>query len=109
MNRQTIGKEKAIALSETNWWEGKSAREIAEFQMLTVELCCPFSVFHGAVEEALGRPVFTHEFAFDGIMEELLNGKEAPSFQEIMDLIPEDKRVVVIMPPLPAQVSKVEL
>jgi hypothetical protein len=25
-------------------------------------VCCPFSEFHEAVEERLGRPVYTHEF-----------------------------------------------
>jgi hypothetical protein len=26
-------------------------------------LCCPFGEFHEAVENRLGRPVYTHEFA----------------------------------------------
>jgi len=29
-------------------------------------LCCDFSDMHKAVEEKLGRPVFTHEFAHNG-------------------------------------------
>ena len=69
----SIGKEKAIKLSLTEWWKEKSYREIAEFQLFTAELCCPFDVFHEAVEKSLGRPVFTHEFGlnYDGICKEL--------------------------------------
>ena len=99
MERKSIGKDAAIALAATEWWLTKSPREIAEFQLLTAELCCPFGVFHESVETALGRPVWTHEFAlnYDGICAELFHGKEPPTFQEIVDLIPEDKRVVVLV------------
>ena len=70
----SIGKEKAIELSLTEWWKEKSYREIAEFQLFTTELSCPFVVFHEAVEKSLGRPVFTHEFGlnYDGICKEFL-------------------------------------
>lgn len=58
----------------------------------------PFSLFHESLEKALGRPVFTHELAlnYDGICGELLDGKPAPTFQEILDLIPEEKRIVIV-------------
>ena len=58
-------KEQAIALAESNFWEGMSHREIAEFQMMEEKLCMPFTVFHEAVEKTLGRPVFTHEFGLN--------------------------------------------
>ena len=74
----SIGKEKAIELYNSNWWEGLSHREIAEFQLFTAELSCPFDVFHEAVEKSLGRPVFTHEFGlnYDGICKEFLGEKD---------------------------------
>jgi hypothetical protein len=95
---QSIGREQAIALAETNWWESKSQREIAEFQILTVELCCPFAIFHQAMVDTLGRPVWTHEFGlnYNGLLGELFDGKPSPSFQEILDLIPEEKRIVIV-------------
>jgi hypothetical protein len=73
MKRESIGKEKAIELANSKWWIGKSAREIAEFQMKTVELCIPFDKFHEAIEVALGRGVWTHEFALNlnGLFKEL--------------------------------------
>ena len=92
----SVGREAAQALAEMKWWEGKTDREIAEFQMMTNELCIPFARFHEAMEKALNRPIFTHEFAFPGLRDELFGDKPAPTFQEILDLIPEDKRIVVM-------------
>lgn len=94
---QSIGKEAALALFEKKWWEGRSHREIAEFQLLTDELCIPFSMFHEAIEKALRRPVFTHELGLNrsGLISELLDGAPAPSFDEIIGLIPAEKLVLV--------------
>ena len=91
-------KEEAIALGETKFWEKMTHREIAVFQMNEPLLCMPFSVFHEAIEKTLGRPVFTHEFAmnYDGIMKELMGDAPPPSFEEILNLIPADKRIVLI-------------
>jgi hypothetical protein len=93
----SIGKEQAIQLYETEWWKYKSYREIAFYQLFTAELMCPFDVFHEAVEKSLGRPVFTHEFGlnYDGLCEEFLGQRSAPSLQDIINLIPEDKRIVI--------------
>lgn len=62
-------------------------------------LCMPFNVAHEAVEKALGRPVYTHEFGlnFAGIKEEFLGERAAPSLSEILELIPEEKRLVVVV------------
>ena len=38
--------------------------------MFESKLCMPFSIFQEAVEKTLGRPVWTHEFAFYGIKKE---------------------------------------
>lgn len=93
----SIGEEKAIELFNTNWWEFCTHREIAEFQLFITELCCPFGVFQEAVEDSLGRPVWTHEFGFnyEGIVKEFLGERAAPTLSEIMDLIPEGKRIIV--------------
>ena len=70
------------------------------FQLFTDKLCMPFTIFHAAMEKALGRPVYTHEFGlnYDGLVEELLGKKPAPTMQEIMEMIPADKRIIVIAP-----------
>lgn len=94
--RISIGREAAIALGESRWWVGLPARDVARFQLYTVELSMPFDQFHKAVEEAMGRPVWTHEFAYCAdLIAELEGEKPAPSMQDILDLIPADKRVVV--------------
>lgn len=100
MNRQSIGKEKALALFESKWWEGLEPKEVAKFQMVTDELCMPFPKFHEAMEKALDRPVFTHEFGLnrEGLWLELIGEKDPPTMEEIINLIPEEKRIIVISP-----------
>lgn len=95
--QQSIGRDAAIRLFETKWWIGKSHSEIANFQFFTAELCMPFDLFHAAIEKTLGRPIWTHEFALhrDQIAAELRGEKGAPTMQEILDLIPADKRIVI--------------
>jgi hypothetical protein len=95
--QNSLGQAQAEALADTKWWEGKTHREIAEFQFQTQELVCPFNVFHEALEKSLDRPVFTHELGlnFNGLWNELFNGKEPPTFLEVLDLIPKDKRVII--------------
>jgi len=94
--RKSIGRDAAIALADTGWWKTKTPREITEFCLFTEELACPFDVFHEAIEKALGRPVWTHEFIdFDGVIREFLGERPAPTMQQILDLIPAEKRVVV--------------
>ena len=62
---QTTGmtKEEAVAKAEIGWWKEATAGEIVDFQLYEPMLCMPFDKFHEAVEEVLGRLVFTHEFA----------------------------------------------
>jgi len=90
-------KETAIKLSESNFWENMSFRDIAIFQLFEPLLCMPFEIFHEAIEKTLNRPVFTHEFGLniEGLKKELLGEKTAPTLYEIIDLIPEEKRIIV--------------
>jgi hypothetical protein len=50
------------------------------------------------MEKTLGRPVFTHEFGLNvqGLKDELYNGAPALSLEDIISLIPEDKRLIVL-------------
>lgn len=91
-----LTKEQAIAFAENKLYEGMTSRQIAEFQIQQDLLCMPFDVFHKAITEALGRPVWTHEFAFhDELRKELYGEKPAPTFEEIINLIPAEKRVII--------------
>lgn len=99
-------REQAIALAESKFWEPMSFRERAEFQLHEPLLCMPFDVFHEAVEKALGRPVFTHEFAFMDLLKvELRGDAPAPTFEQIVNLIPADKRVLIDLTDADAEVA----
>jgi len=89
-------KEQAVALADSKFWEDMSYRERATFQLFEERLCMPFDIFHEAVEKTLGRPVWTHEFASSKQLQaELIGEKAAPSFEEIINLIPKEKRILV--------------
>jgi len=55
-------KDQAITLAKTGWWKKCSSEEITAFQLYEPLLCMNFGDFHRAVERALDRPVWTHEF-----------------------------------------------
>ena len=90
--QKSVGRARASALFESGWWLTRSAREIAKFQLFTVELCVPFAVFHRALEDTLGRPVWLHEFGFnaEGLAQEFLGERDAPTQEEIFALVPAD-------------------
>ena len=91
--------EQALELYNTNWWVGKSAHDIVSFQLFEERLCMPFDRFHEAVEKALNRPVFTREFGLnaDGLKKEFLKERKAPTLEEIVKMIPESKRILVVV------------
>ncbi len=90
-------KEQAIALFESKFWEPMSYVERATFQLFERKLCMPFGVFHEAVEKALGRPVYTHEFGLnlDGLKKELMGENPAPTIEQIINIIPVDKQLII--------------
>lgn len=92
-------KQEAIRLAESGWWKDRSAEDIVSFQLFEEKLCMDFGDFHQAVEKALGRPVWTHEFAFihkpGGLRDEFLKNAPQRTFEEVMNLIPPDKRIVI--------------
>lgn len=97
--KQSIGRTTAISLFKSKWWIGRDCLDIALRQLFTAELACPFEVFHEAVEKALGRGVWTHEFAlnYDGICREIVGKQKPPTMQEIVEMVPVEKRIVVLI------------
>ena len=78
--------QEAIDFAESGKWEELTHLERAQLQLNQELLCMPMGVFHEAVEKALGRPVWTHEFAKVQELREELNGqRDAPSFSEIVN------------------------
>ena len=91
-------RDEAIALHDSKFWEAMSYEERAKFQLFERRLCMPFDVFHEAIEKTLGRPVYTHEFGLniDGLKKELLGETPPPTMEDIINMIPEEKRVLVV-------------
>lgn len=71
-------KIEALRLYNSGWWEDKTAQEIVAFQLYESRLCLPFDVFHKSIEEALGRSVWTHEFADQKTLQTEFEGNRGP-------------------------------
>ena len=99
--QKSIGRPRAIVLFESQWWLTRSIREIAKFQLFTVELCLPFGIFHRALEEVLGRPIWIHEFGFsaESLALEFLDERDPPTLEEIFALVPHNQTCGVIVEP----------
>lgn len=90
--------EQAIAFNDSREWEQWSDEQIVRLQLFQDKICMEWNRFHQALEKVLGRAVYTHEFTnknIDNLKEEYLGTKQAPTFQEIVNLIPEEKRIVI--------------
>lgn len=91
-----ISREDAIAIAESGIWKEWDNEQIVRFQLFQDKLCMPFSRFHEAMEDVLGRPVYTHEFAYsDSLKEEYLGTKKPPTLEDIIGLIPKEKLILV--------------
>jgi hypothetical protein len=92
--QKSVGRDFARALFASAWWEGMPSHQVARMQLFTRELCMPFGLFHRALEDALGRSVWIHELGLnlDGVIHEFLGESDAPTWEEIVNLIPREKR-----------------
>lgn len=90
-------KEQAIAFYQSKVWESWTDEQIVRLQFFQEKLCLPFDVFHKAITNVLGRDVYTHEFGlnYQGLIEKYLGVKVPPTFEEIINMIPEDKRIML--------------
>lgn len=96
---QQLSKKQAIAIFEGGEWRDWTDEEIVKLQLYQKRLCVPFDVYHRAIGKVLGRGVFTHEFAGDkgfyALQEEYEGNRLAPTFEEIIAMLPAEKVVVV--------------
>lgn len=92
-----VSKEVAIKIYDSGKWKRWTAEQKVKFQLFQDRLCMPFGDFHAAMQEVLGRPVWTHEFAFrDKLIAEYKGKRQRPSFEDIIGLLPEDKTIVIL-------------
>jgi hypothetical protein len=93
-------RSQAMALADSHWWEKTTPAEAALFQLFEERLCMPFDRFHEGVEQLLGRPVFTHEFAYSsepgGLRDEATGKAKRPTLDQILTLVPAKKRLLVV-------------
>lgn len=88
----------AIEFAESGDWKQWNAEQIVELQLFQERLCLPLAVFHEAIEKVLGRSVWTHEFAssnIDSIRAEYAGMRPSPTMQDIIELIPKEKRIII--------------
>lgn len=92
-------RENAVALANSEWWKDTPNDAIVSFQLFEDRLCMPFGDFQAAVEKALGRGVWTHEFAkLENLRAEFLGERPKPTMQEIIEQIPAEKRILFVVP-----------
>jgi hypothetical protein len=95
-NMKQFTKEQAIKLAKGGEWKDWTDEEIVKFQLYQKKLCMDFHRFHVAVGNVLGRPVYTHEFSnMEALIDEYEKEKPSPTFEEILNMIPEEKRIVL--------------
>ena len=93
---EQLTRKQAIAMYESGLWQEWSLEYIAKLQLYNDRLCVPFDLFHQAITQELGRSVWTHEFAdLDRLKSEYEGLKPKPTMQEIIELIPEEKRIIL--------------
>lgn len=94
-----LTKEEAINLYKSEVWKDWSDKEKTEFGLFQNRLAMPFEVMHKAMENIFERPIYTHEFAYkESLIKEYLGEKDPPNLSEIIDLIPEEKRMIILTP-----------
>lgn len=92
-----LTEKEAIEIYKSKVWEKWSNDEIVKFQLFQRRLCLPFDRFHEAMEKVFDRPIWTHEFAFvNELIAEYCGKKPKPTMQEIIDLLPKDKTILVV-------------
>lgn len=93
---QQLNRDQAITFAEIEAYKEMTDEQIAHFQLGQELLCVPFDIFQLAVEKALGRPVFTHEFADpDKLIGELYGDKRRPSLEEVLSSVSKEKCKVI--------------
>lgn len=93
-----LTKEQATSFYLSKEWQSWNDEQIVRLQLFQDLLCVPIEVFNKAMNKVLNRPVYTHEFSsanYTNLIEEYLGTREAPTLDEIINLIPEEKRSTI--------------
>lgn len=93
-----LTKKQAKMIYDSDIWKQWADEEVVKFQLFQKLLCMDFSRFHEAMERVLKRPIYTCEFGFnvEGMKKEYLGEKEPPTLKEIIEMLPKEKRILII-------------
>lgn len=81
--------DEAITFYTSGAWQALDLMDRARLQLEQRRLCMPVAQFHAAMEFALGRPVWTHEFAqLDSLRDEFYERIPKATWAEIVAKIP---------------------
>lgn len=90
----------AIALAQSGWWKDKTPEEIVAFQLYEDKLCMDWGPFHEATETVLGRPVYTHEFAYPETLRAELEGRvPKATLADVLSKIRREHAVILVHVP----------
>lgn len=93
-----LTKKQALVVFHGGEWKDWTDEDIVRFQLYQERTCMPFNVFHRAVINVFGRQVFTHEFANSERLIDEYEGKcPAPTFEEIINMIPDETKIIIEM------------
>lgn len=95
-----LTERQAIQIAKSGVWKSWFDEEKARFQFYQDRLCMPFDVFHQAFQKIVGRSIWTHEFAASNRkhLQKEFDGKVLPpTLDEIIEMIPEEKRFLLIV------------
>ena len=94
---EQLTKKQAQEIGKSRVWETWSDEEIVKVQLFQDRHCVGLSKFSAALSAILGRPVLMHEIAYnrDGLQNEYLKKAPAPTLNEIINLIPKKRRILV--------------
>lgn len=90
--------DEAMKIYDSGEWQVWTDDYKFVYQITQDRLCMPWDAFHAATETALGRSVWTHEFAEPkSLLREYLGQIERPTMEEVFSKLPQDKTIAVDM------------
>lgn len=94
--------EQAIAFYDSRAWSELNSLQRSRLQLGQDYLCMPVNVFRDALDEALGRPVWSQEIRTQNrstLIDELNGKAQPPDMRQIMALLPSDKNFIALATP----------
>ena len=93
---EQLTKKQAQYLNDVGAWWDWTDEQVVRFQLFQKKLAMPSYRFHEALEVVLKRGIYLREYSQrDKLCEEYLQSNTMPTFQEIIQMIPEDKRFII--------------